>query len=51
MICDGNSVDLWAVTKLGIAIIILAIALLCAVAILRGAYDIWMGNTPKNGGK
>lgn len=42
MICDGNGVDLWAVTKVGIAIIILAIAVLFAVSILKEAYKLWM---------
>lgn len=37
-----SDVDLWAVTKIGIAIIILAIAVLFAISILKEAYKIWM---------
>lgn len=40
MLC--TPVNLWAVTTVGIAIIILAIAVLFAVSILKEAYKIWM---------
>lgn len=37
-------IDLGDVARLCIAIIMIAFALLIAIAILKAAYDIWMGN-------
>lgn len=46
MLC-ADTINLWAVTKLGIAIIIIAFAIMIAIAILRAAYEIWMGDGGK----